>query len=135
MQDLIIKYQDKEKYDLSCSETILYAANEYYNLGLDEKSFKMMAPFSGGMYVERTCGIVTASLAVIGLIFTDEVAHNSPIVKELSKKYIEKFENRYGTSECRSLKAEYRDDLTGCFNLIKEASDLLVEVVNEGKAT
>ncbi len=131
MKDLVLKYQNKEIYDLSCSETILYASNEYFNLGLEASHFKMIAPFSGGMYIEETCGIASASLTVLGILFTDGVAHNSPRLKEISKAYLERFTQIYGSINCGLLKSEYRDEFTGCKDLIVEASLILVDIVNE----
>ena len=82
MEQQIRKFRDKNKYDLSCSETMIYAANEKYNLGLTESHFHMMAPFSGGMYEGQTCGILTGAIAVLGILFTDHVSHNSPLLND-----------------------------------------------------
>jgi len=51
----VVKKYYGEKYDLNCSETILYAANEEYGLNLSKETFKTMAAFGGGMAIEATC--------------------------------------------------------------------------------
>ncbi len=130
MKELTKKYKGKE-YDYSCSESFLHAANDYYNLGLEEKSFKMIAPFSGGMYIEGICGIITAGLTVIGLLFTENVAHQSKYVKEISIKWIEEFEMLKKSTTCKSLKEMYRDEITGCTNLIIEGAEIFEHIIAE----
>lgn len=129
MEKHIQKYRDKKKYDLSCSETIIYAANEKYNLGLTTSHFKMMAPFSGGMYERETCGIVTGAIAVLGILYTDQVSHNSPLLQEAVIEYKTLFKERFGSKICESLIETQRDDITGCDDLIVQGGNLLEEVI------
>jgi C_GCAxxG_C_C family probable redox protein len=42
-------------FDFNCAETIIYAADEEYNLKLSKDAFKTMAAFGGGMAVEGVC--------------------------------------------------------------------------------
>ena len=131
MRELTIKYRDKSKYDLSCSEAIIYAANEFYNLNLSVNEFKMMAPFSGGMYSGETCGIVSASISVLGILFTKDNSHNSPLLKEAVLEYKERFKDIHNSDQCDYLKEEFGDPVTGCDDLIINASILLEEIVNK----
>lgn len=130
MKNTTRKYRNKEKYDLSCSEAIIYAANDKYDLGLTEREFNMLAPFSGGMMEGETCGIVTASISVLGILLTDGVSHNSPLLKEAVIEYKTKFREKYKTTNCLSLIETERDE-TGCDTLIIEASELLDEVIEK----
>ena len=123
------KYRDKSKYDLSCSETILYAANEAYHLDLDEKTFKAIAPFSGGMWIEDVCGAITGSLAVLGILFTNNVAHESDHLKELTLEFFEKFETKMSSRNCTKLKEMYRTEEEGCNKVIYAAGEILDEIV------
>lgn len=129
MKNIIRKYTDKKNYDLSCSEAIIYAANEKYNLGLSEREFNMLAPFSGGMMEQETCGIVTASISVLGIMFTKGVSHNSPLMTEAVIDLKQRFRAKYGSTICSSLIKNHRDDIVGCENLINEASEILDEVI------
>ncbi|WP_242846087.1 C-GCAxxG-C-C family protein [Clostridium novyi] len=90
--DVMKKYRDKSQYDLSCSESMIYAANEAYNLNLDTKTLKALAPFSGGMWTGTTCGAISGSLAVLGIMFTDKTAHNSAHLKSLVIEFQDKFQ-------------------------------------------
>lgn len=130
LMDTIRKYRDKSKYDLSCSETIIYAANEEYNLGLNEAAMKAMAPFSAGMYVESVCGAMAASLAVLGVLFTDNVAHQSEELEPLVVEFIDKFKNKLSSSVCAELKPLYRTEEEGCNAVIFAAGEVLQEIVD-----
>lgn len=123
------KYRDKSRYDLSCSETIIYAANEAYNLNLDENTLKALAPFSGGMWTETTCGAISGSLAVLGILFTDKVAHNSDHLKNLVIEFQQKFNNYLKSSICSELKPMHRSEEHGCNAIIFEAGKILDNIV------
>ena len=77
-----------EEYDLNCAECIMYAANEEYNLNLSEQTLKVMAGFGGGMATGDVCGVVTGSIGVIGIMFTEVSGHKSPIVREMTREFI-----------------------------------------------
>ena len=130
MTDLIIKYKSGN-YDLSCSEAILYASNDRYNLGLDERHFHMMAPYSGGMLSEDTCGIVTASLAVIGILFTNKVAHQTEGLSEITNRLIDRIKEELSSINCFELKEKHRSETTGCTGIIIRGAQILEEVISE----
>lgn len=130
MKDLILKYKDTSKYDYSCSETILRSSNDYFGLELDEKAFKMMAPFSGGMFERDLCGIMSAAVSVLGIIYTTGVAHTSPVLVEAVTLYKKRFKEILGSMNCGVLVETKRDPLVGCNNIIVEGGMLLADVVN-----
>jgi len=130
MREIVKKYRS-EKYDYSCSETIIHAANEKYNLNLSSNEFKMMAPFSGGMYDGDVCGIVTASISVLGILLTNQVSHQSPLLKEAVLEYKERFNEINKSTICRDLVITKRKEDSGCSDFIIDASDLLVEIIDK----
>ena len=129
MQKELRKYWNKENYNLSCSETMIYAANEFYNLGLDDNSFKMMAPFSGGMFEGEVCGVVTGGIAIIGILFTKQNKENSPVMIEATKEFKQRFKDELKSRDCTQLKDMYADELTGCGDLIYAGGKILEEVI------
>ncbi|MFD3158538.1 C-GCAxxG-C-C family (seleno)protein [Haloimpatiens sp. FM7330] len=129
LTEIIKKYRDKSRYDLSCSETMIYAANEAYNLNLDKKTLKALAPFSGGMFKEDTCGALTGSLAVLGILFTNEVAHKSDHLKELVQEFHNKFEEKLKSRNCAELKPMYRSETKGCNDIIYTSGEILDKIV------
>ncbi|SHF12647.1 C-GCAxxG-C-C family (seleno)protein [Clostridium fallax] len=128
--DKVKKYYSKD-YDLNCAETMLYAANEEYNLNLHTETFKTMAAFGGGMAIEDICGAITGSIAVIGIIFTEKKAHKSPKVKELTKEFIEKFNKELKENKCDKLKAKYKDNgKERCLHMMEISAEILSDIIN-----
>ncbi|MPQ43927.1 C-GCAxxG-C-C family (seleno)protein [Clostridium tarantellae] len=134
LKDKAVYYWDK-KYDLNCAECIMYAANDEYNLNLSKETLKVMSAFGGGMAIESVCGAATGALGVIGIMYTNERGHESPIVKELTKEFMDRFYEELGTHKCDELKAKYRkDDADRCIVMIEAAAKVLEQIViKEGK--
>lgn len=126
--DKVKKYY-KTEYDFNCSETIMYAANEEYNLQLDKNTLKAMAGFGGGMAVEGMCGVITGGIAVIGIMFTKERAHESDYIKELTKEYVEGFKRLCKEVDCAPLKELYRTEEIRCAYMIENGAILLDEII------
>ncbi len=127
--DAVRHFRNKEKYDYSCSETMVAAANKAYALNLPPQVLRVMAPFSGGLLTEDVCGILTGGLAVIGLLYTNHVAHDSDQMVEVSKAYISQFKETFSTAQCVDLKAVYRDEQTGCTDLIIQGAAVLEAII------
>ncbi|MGH4119299.1 C-GCAxxG-C-C family (seleno)protein [Clostridium sp.] len=117
------------KYDFNCSEVMIYAASDEYNMNLKSETFKAMSSFGGGMAVESVCGAITGSLAVIGILFTCKRAHESDTVKKLCQEFFRKFEAVLNTNNCAVLKANYKKEDIGCSIMIETASSILDEIV------
>ena len=122
------KYYTSE-YDLNCSEVMIYAASDEYNMNLKSETFKTMASFGGGMGIESTCGAITGSLAVIGILFTNKRAHKGGRVKTLCQEFFKKFKEKLGTDNCTMLKAKYKNQEVGCRLMIETATEILDEIV------
>lgn len=122
------KYYDKS-YNFNCAETMLYAANEEYNMNLSKETLKTMAAFGGGMGIESVCGAITGSLAALSILFTIEKGHESDRIKNLSKEFFQKFTNTLGTDNCAKLKEKYKNDEIRCTIMIETAAKVLDEIV------
>lgn len=118
-----------QKEDLSCSETILYGANKAYDLGLSKDCLKLSAAFGGGMGVENVCGVVTASLMVLGYLFVNDRAHKTPELKELAKELFGCYSKEMGSFDCKPLKDRYRTEEKKCYDIILKGAEILDEVV------
>ena len=128
LMDKINKYYTVE-YDLSCSEVMIYAASDEYNMNLKSETFKTMSSFGGGMGIESVCGAITGSLAVIGILFTKERAHEGDRVKKLCQEFFQRFEAKLSTDNCAELKAKYKKQDIGCRVMIETAAEILDEIV------
>lgn len=124
-------FRDKENYDYSCSETMVAAADKAFGLNLPPEVLRAVAPFSGGLLTEDVCGIMTGGLAVIGLLYTKNVAHDSAQMTEVAKAFISTFKEKFSTSQCVDLKAAYRDEQTGCTDLIIQGAEVLAALIEE----
>lgn len=125
------KYR-KEEYDLNCAECIMYAANEEYDLNLSKETLKVMSGFGGGMAIGDVCGVITGSIGVIGILFTEVSGHKSPKVREMTKEFINKFEEKLGYNKCVDLKKEYVN-VKKCTLMIETGADILEEIILKEK--
>lgn len=132
LKNSVKKYYD-EKYNLNCAETILYAANEEYNLNLDKNALKTMAAFGGGMGIEDICGAISGSLAVLGILFVKDKAHESDKIKELSQEFFKRFEENLNSKICSKLKQNYRNDEIRCEVIVFAAADILDDIISENR--
>jgi len=117
------------KEDLNCAEAILYGANQVYHLNLNPDSLKLTAAFGGGMAIESVCGVLTASLMVLGKLFVPDVAYKHPEIKELSKELFDTFEKEMGDILCKPLKDNYRTEEKGCRDVILMGAEILDKIV------
>jgi C_GCAxxG_C_C family probable redox protein len=117
------------KEDLNCEEAILYGANRVYHLDLNSDSLKMAAAFGGGMAIESVCGVLTASVMVLGKLFVPDVAHKHPEIKELCKELFDTFEKEMGDILCKPLKDNYRTEERKCKDVILKGAEILNKIV------
>ena len=117
------------KEDLNCAEAILYGANQVYHLDLNSDSLKMAAAFGGGMAIESVCGVLAASLMVLGKLFVPDVAHKYPEIKELCKELFDTFKKEMGDILCKPLKDNYRTEEKKCRDVILKAAEILDKIV------
>ena len=116
-----------------CSESLLNAANDIYDLDIDQKGLRIMAAFGGGMGIESVCGAITGALAALSVMFCENKAHESPELKELCRGYFAEFEEKYHSNTCSELKEKYRTEDEKCLKVIEIAAELLEKVVKEEK--
>jgi len=124
----IEEYYSRE-HDLNCAETILYSANDAYNLGLDKNALKMVAGFGGGIYVGSVCGALAGGIMVLSRLFVKDRAHKSPHIKELIREFLHRYCKKMGDINCSYLKDEYYKSEIKCLDVIKEAGIILDDIV------
>lgn len=131
MAEAIRKYREPQ-YDLSCSESTLWAANEVYNLGLEPQALKLMAGFSGGLMTEDLCGAIAGAVAALSALLTNGVAHQSPELKAAVQEYLKRADQHFCSRNCAKLKETHRDQLANsCNPVIFENADILNAVVED----
>jgi C_GCAxxG_C_C family probable redox protein len=121
--------------DMNCAETILYAANDEYDLGLDPVALRTMAGFGGGMGIGSTCcGALSGSIAAISVRFTAKKSHENPEVDDLCRTFLERFAERHGAINCDPLKELYRDGRFGCLPVVELAAEELERLILENES-
>ncbi|MFA5674478.1 MAG: C-GCAxxG-C-C family (seleno)protein, partial [Thermovirgaceae bacterium] len=118
--------------DMNCAESLIYAANDEYDLGIDHTGLKTMAGFGGGMGIETTCcGALSGAIAAISVRFTSTKAHENPEVKELCKAFLERFAEKHGEINCAPLKDLYRNERFRCLPVVELAAAELERIMGE----
>lgn len=129
LEERILHYTDKELHDLSCSEIMLLAGADQCGFPVSRENFHMMAPFAGGMKSERVCGALTGSLAVLGILFTENRSRTSPLLEELVREFLQRFEQETSSLDCGPLKQAYRTEEEGCRSVMLMAARHLEAII------
>ncbi|WKY47119.1 C-GCAxxG-C-C family (seleno)protein [Eubacteriaceae bacterium ES3] len=138
METLVEKYNQvgsdapdelKEQYHMCCSEVLLAAANEAYNLNLPGEAFKLIQGFGGGFYSEKVCGAFSGALAGLGAMYAKDRPTDMKEIKMAAKFLVEEFEKEFTTLDCDVIKAKYRDEITACDGVKCRAGLVLERVV------
>lgn len=132
LKDLLPKYYFDQNYN--CAETILRAANEYYDLGLHDKDMILVGAYGAGIQSGNTCGAVLSVAAILSLKYVEAKAHESEDIRPVVQKMMRKFNEKYGSILCKdikpqSFKPEYRCQMT-----IETSCDILEETIAEYEA-
>lgn len=129
-RDTVMRYYDPE-LNYGCSEALLYAANEYFDLNLSKEAFLASSAFGGGMYHNEVCGAVSSSLAVIGILYSTGKCHNSDEMKTIEKEMFRRFIEKLGIQYCDALKEKHKTEEKRCEKMLVSAADILEELIRE----
>ncbi len=130
-----------------CSQAILTTYSEKYGLDF-EIAMKLASPFGGGICSRgETCGAVTGSLMVLGLIFgpgSDEDEKSFEFIKNLGVEFIDRFRDRFNETHCKELigydlsdprqyaeAEQLRVFKEVCPNFVRVAAEILEEMIQE----
>ena len=129
-------YRDNNisEMDLNCAEAVLYVADSVYGMGLTPETMKLSSAFGGGMAIEDKCGAITASLMVLGFLFVEKKAHESSLIKEITREFFKEFESGMGSLDCKPLKISHRTESDGCRPVISSALRILDLVISKHSA-
>ncbi|MDI6604017.1 C-GCAxxG-C-C family protein [Aceticella autotrophica] len=105
----------------NCCKSVLLAANEKLNLGLDEKAMNLALGFGTGMKVGSVCGAITGGIMAISSYY-----ENDPrMVTVKTKEFIKNIKDKFGTLECRELKAKK----ISCEEMVETAYNTLLAIL------
>lgn len=129
---LLEHYDEYNQYN--CAERMLHAANDVYNLGLDDYTCKVASGFGGGMAVGSVCGALTGAIMVLGLLFVETTAHQSIRIKALEKELLSRYKEKMGDYHCAVLAKQYATHVPKCQPAILEAAKILDDIIAEERA-
>ena len=129
LKDVADKYYFSENYN--CAETIIRAANEYYDLGLHERDMTLVAGFGAGMQTAGTCGTLLSAISVLSMKFVETRAHESRDIQPVTALLIRRFQEQFQSTLCREIKPRYFQKDRRCQNTVHAACDVLEAVLAE----
>lgn len=129
LKDLIGKYYFEQNYN--CAETILRAANEYYNLQLHDKDMIMVGAYGAGIQSGNTCGAVLSVAAILSLKYVEAKAHESEDIRPVVQKMLRKFNEKYNSTLCKDIKPQSFNPEYRCKVTVETACDILEETIRE----
>lgn len=119
-------------HGFNCSESILHAGNDYYQLGLHDEDMKILSGFGSGMYVGSTCGALVACNAVLSKLIVEEKAHDHlDALRPAAARLVRNFKNSLSHSDCAKIKPVHYSKEKKCFETVSLASNVLDQTIRE----
>jgi len=129
-QEFAHPVEEQPLYHKNCAEILLMAANEHYKLGLDDRFYKAVSPYGGGIQSEKTCGALLGALAAIGVMYAEDRPTTNDKMKEKTKKMLEEFEKEFGAFDCVYIKEHHRSEIEGCNPVKLKTAEVFERVIN-----
>ena len=104
LKDIFEKYYYDQNYN--CAETMIRAANEYYDLKLHDRDMIMLGGYGGGIQTGNTCGAILAAVSVLSMRYVGQKAHESKDIKPVTTALIREFNKKYGSVLCKDIKPQ-----------------------------
>ena len=99
----------------NCSETLLRACNDTYQLQISEDDLRLMAGFGAGMFIGSTCGALVGSIAALSKMVCPTKAHDMiPTIRPLMVKLNQNFKAELGALDCAHVKPNHHSKEKGC---------------------
>ena len=126
--------QVAEKYYLqgyNCAESLMLAGNEYYQLGLDEKTIHAFAGFGGGFQCGAVCGALSGAVGVISAKYVDTKAHDFEHMKAYTNRLVREFKALAGGMDCAVVKPLLYSKEHKCLHTVIVGAKALENVMKE----
>lgn len=127
LKDFFEKYYYEQNYN--CAETMIRAANEYYDLKLHDRDMIMLGGYGAGIQTGNTCGAILAAVSVLSMKYVEQKAHESKDIRPVTTELIRRFNMKYGSILCKDIKPQSFEPGVRCKKTIEAACDILEEVL------
>ena len=126
-----VRYYYQDAY-LNCSEAIIRAANDHYGLEISDGDLRMFGSYGGGMFSGLICGVLCASVAVLGkMIIKENAREEQSEIRPLFQKLIRSFKEELGGNSCPELKPKYFSRETACWETVRRGAEVLEKTIEE----
>ncbi len=134
LEDLVRYYYTDLNYN--CSEALIHAANEYYELGITDDDMKMLGGFAGGMYAGIVCGALVGSVAALSKMIVEKTAREEgTVVRPVIRDMVRNFDRHLGGRTCAELKPKYYTREDSCLKTVLLGAEALEMSVRKMKET
>lgn len=114
LKNIAIQYYRK---GFNCSQCIIKACSDKYNLKLPKECLDMCKGVYNGFGTGGICSVLVACIMIISFMYPEDVAHRRILV-------IDGFVQKMGSINCGSIREQ------NCENVINNACDILEEVIS-----
>lgn len=132
LKDIANEYYLNENYN--CAETLIRAANDYYDLKLHDRDMILVGAYGGGIQTGNACGAVLSAVSILSMKYVEAKAHESQDIKPVVTKLIRKFNEKYGSIQCKDIKPQSFSPEYRCQKTIETACDILEDTIAEYEA-
>ena len=129
LKDCYEKYYFEQNYN--CAETLIRAANDYYDLKLHDRDMIMLGAYGAGIQTGNTCGAILAAASVLSMKYIEQKAHESRDIKPVTTDLIREFNKKYGSVLCKDIKAQSFKPEYRCKMTVEAACDILEQVIKD----
>lgn len=126
LKEVAVKYY---RQGYNCSESILRAGNEVYQLGLHDRDMIMSAAFGGGFQIGDVCGALCGAACVISSRYVETKAHDCEDLRPLTQKLVIAFQKRMGSRQCAQIKPVFHTKELKCENTVAVSAEVLEDVL------
>lgn len=118
-----------------CSEALLRAFNEIYNLGFPEEHLKIASGLGSGLGgAGCSCGTITSGAMVLGIIVgRNNKSDSEETIHQASKKLHDEFRERNRVACCRILTRgvewKSKDHITRCSKYVQDTAEILEDIL------
>lgn len=121
MKEKAIKYY---KEGSNCSVCLIKAANDVFNLNINQQCFDMCKGVRTGYGIGSMCNALEAGIFVLGLIYDERT------VNRLRIKLLTLFQSKYRANTCSKLQQKLSNK-NDCSMIIGDVAQILERIIKE----
>lgn len=119
LRDKAIYYHLQGK---NCSQSIIYACEDYYGIKMGEKARKLFVTGTRGFGIGGMCNVAVACVMFFGVYFKDE-----SVSRQAGLLFLSEFVEQMNYLDCNSLTKGYGD----CQRLIENACNITESIISQ----